>query len=115
MATYSTATSVHSFIIGVPTRWESNKFVKIRNLFRAVMYPDVDWCYTLIFCTSKFLARVNFAFVLKIKYVIKVVWHSARNGFNYTELKKINNTSQDLILYDKTIYWRIRWFNNTNA
>ena len=40
MATHSTATPVHSFIMGVPTRWESNKFKKLQNLFRAV-YIDV--------------------------------------------------------------------------
>ena len=35
---HSCAIPVHSFIMAVPTRWELNKFEKIRNLFRAVMY-----------------------------------------------------------------------------
>ena len=34
MAQHSTATRVHSFIVGLLTRWESNKFEKIWNLFR---------------------------------------------------------------------------------
>ena len=31
---HGTATPVHTFIMGVPTRWELNKFEKIQNLFR---------------------------------------------------------------------------------
>ena len=34
---HSTASPVHSFIMGEPTRSESIKFEKIRNIFRADM------------------------------------------------------------------------------
>ena len=46
---HSTASPVHSFIMGIPTGWECNTFDKIRNLFSAVMYTLINnWCVLYI-------------------------------------------------------------------
>ena len=45
---HSKATPVYSFIMGIPTLLESNKFEKIPNLFRAVMWTLINIVMFLI-------------------------------------------------------------------